>query len=208
VDILIDSSVERVLIPNLIFSSIEAFQHASARYMFPIAIPKGSRLSAQCQAGAASAQGLYVNVILGQSGFAGKMPFGSKVTAYGANIGTTRGINIDPGGTANTPVTVEIDPSIDDEINGLVLGIGGAADFVKTTHTRWAVDIMGGAATEQILIPGILLLFGSAMDLVQPTASIFFPIRIAKGTRLAIRAQSTSITAVDRTFDAVIYGVH
>lgn len=196
---------EQVIVPDLAYGSSSAGLHVGARYFFPISIPSGSRIAMRCQA---STGGKYVRggIHLFAGGFA--QPRGSQVVECYGLAGSTRGTSIDPGGTINTKGTYsQITASLNRKINGLVFGAGNQLNDVRT-FTEWLVDIaIGGADSEQVVVPNIPLCTHTTFDKVVPETTPFLPISIPAGSRIAVRAQCGINDATDRLFDAFVYTV-
>lgn len=178
-----------------------------AQYYFPIAIPAGTRLSARCQC-STGASSLRVSCLLMQQSFLPSQPLG-RVTTYGANAADSGGVQVDPGGTANTKGSYsQIVASTTYDTSALIFAIGNQLNTVRSSQS-WLVDIaIGGAGSETIIIPNVVLGCNTSPDIVCPQTSLLLPISIPAGTRMAARAQSDGIDATDRLFDIIVYGVN
>jgi hypothetical protein len=205
VDILIGASTEAVLIPNLYVGGGTGSISYGTNYLFPLHVPGGSRISARCQASTLSSA-VRVSCLLFSSGFDGFEGYG-KVTAYGANTADSGGVSVDPGGTANTKGAVaQIVAATSDPIEWMQVSFGNQLNTVRSSQS-WLVDIMVGAATEQVLLGNIALNASTSPDVITPQSTPCFPISVAAGERLSAKAQSDGIDATDRLFDVIVYGV-
>lgn len=99
VDIAVGAAAsETIIIPDLIAGNAgtsAGAQNAGHSYYFPIVIPVGTRVAARCQALGVS-DTVDVQVHLLTNPVPGKW-YGQRVTAYGANTGTSSGTSMSPG---------------------------------------------------------------------------------------------------------------
>lgn len=199
-DLLIGDDPEQVIIPDMGIFFRDFSQVAT--FLFPLFVPKGSRLAARMQHNAGLALSGEIQIQL----IAGSLLSGSpacKVIGYGATANSL-GTNIDPGGTANTKSAwVEITSATERDHHWLVIGHTGAD--TSTGNNHWLLDIGIGDATEQVLIPNIGLSNAGALDSPAVQAT-FYPIYVPKGSRLTARAQCSSTTDGDRDLYVRIYG--
>ena len=204
VDIGIGAATEEVLISDLHFMALTNSRENYLVYV-PISVPAGSRLTARCQCQTLSAT-LEVVIILHGGGFL--QPNGlNRCTTYGANTADSGGIGVNPGAVNHTKGAYsEVTASTTNPIKFLIVGFGGQSNAARSNLNE-LVDISVGAATEEVLIPNILLGQNTTMDGVFPKY-IGFPCNIPAGTRLAVRSQiNDAIDATDRQFDVILYGV-
>lgn len=175
-------------------------------FYIPLPIPSGTRIAIQCQAAVASATGLYASLILGAYNLFQGAPF-QRLTTYGANTADSGGISVDPGGVAHTKGAYsQIISSTTNPIYWLGVALGNAGNTIRTAG-QWLIDIaIGGAGSEQIILPDIRAACMSSHDVIEPQF-MWFPVHIPASTRLAVRAQSTITDATDRLFDAILYGL-
>ncbi len=212
VDYLVDIGVgaaasEVVLFPDLYCGGGTGSIVYGAQYLFPCAIPAGTRISARCQASTGSSA-IRVSCLLFGGGFQPSQPL-QRVTAYGVNAADSGGVSIDPGGSANTlPASyTQIVASTTNPICALIVAIGNQNNTTRSSQS-WLVNIaIGAAASEQVIISNYALNCSTSPDIVVPQTSQLLPICIPAGTRLSARAQSDGIDATDRLFDLMIYGV-
>lgn len=210
VDYLIDLAIggagsEQVIAANLIATGGTGSISYGGQYWLPIAIPAGSRLAASCQATTLS-QIIRVSCLLFGQGFAGWSP-GNRVDTYGANTATSGGVSVDSGGTANTKGSYsQITASTNAPMTGLILAIGNQHNTVRSSQS-WLLDVaIGGAGSEQIVLPNLAFNASTSPDIVTPQTYGPLPLSIPAGSRIAARSQSDGIDATDRLFDVVVYG--
>jgi hypothetical protein len=201
VDILIGAATEQVIIPNL-YAISKPGGNASP-YLFPLFVPKGSRLSARCQASTASAT-IEINIVL----VAGTMIAGgsapSWVTEYGA-VALSIGTNIDPGAVADTDSAwVEITAATTMPHNWLAIA-ARFSDIILAASTKWRLNIGIGAATEQVLIPDLHFSAETGND-VPANSVAFLPVFIPAGSRLTAKVRSSVTTDGDRDIWLKLYG--
>jgi hypothetical protein len=198
---------EKVLIPNIIvFKSTGALYLAN--YMFPVAIPKGTRVAIRWQASATGGR-TDLRMTLGGVGFRPSASF-SKVMAWGANLTDSGGTSIDPGGTVETlSAWQEILASTEADCRGLIIGIGNRSNIVRTgAHWHNFQIGVGAAGAEKTLL--LIPQFSAANtgdDALYGNAHGLLPVDIPAGTRLAARVACSINDATDRLFDVVLYGM-
>jgi len=201
------STAESVLIPDML-SSVATGAEAGVAYFFPIFIAQGTRLSAR--AAMSTAGTIRINAHLLQGSF-GASPF-SRVTAYGADVSTSKGTTIDPGATANTkpalPAT-QLVASTGQPIRLMTVACGDNGIFVRTPAANGLLDIYAGAgSSEYALADNIAISFGTSKDQWVPKVPIGnVPIYVPVGTRLSARMQCSGTDATERATDVVVYGV-
>lgn len=198
------SGSEQVIIPDLQVYAATPSPYVNDRYMFPVFIPRGSRLSARCQENFASSAYLDVAVqlIAGNATAAG---VASLVSAYGSTT-NSQGTTVDPGGSANTKGSwVQITAATTRSHNWLTFAAMNYDGFFSAS-LRWLVDIgIGGSGSEQVLIPN-LALCGTALNDMPERQVQGFPVSVPAGERLAVRAQCSATTAGDRVLQVKLYG--
>ena len=201
-DILIGSSTEQVIIPDLYIAAGHN-PNGAPPYLFPIFIPKGSRLSARCQSSTASAT-LDVSLTLISGTMIGNSQPPSWVSAYGA-VASSIGTNVDPGAVADTDSAwTQIVAATDRAHNWLVIA-GRFGDIALGAATRWRLSIGIGAATEQALIPDLHFSADTIAD--SPFGGVVcLPVFIPAGSRLTARVRSSVTTDGDRDIWLKLYG--
>lgn len=212
------SGSEQVLIPNLLVSQSTM---VIPRLVLPIAIPAGSRISARSQDNFGSSVSFISGMLLA-GGFVNPASFNT-ITAYGPNIATSNGVTADAGATANTKGSwAQITASTTRDMRGLILsGIRAVPGTAMAADYANLVDIgVGASGSEQVLIPNIVFqasittggasgspLVLSGLGTLFPRFIPPIPCDIPAGSRLAVRQQSTTTNATDRTSAYAIYGL-
>ncbi len=171
---------EIVIISDLYYCSQSNARMLGTTRFFPIFIPAGTRIAARCQSPNAAAT-LYVGVTLLAQGF---MPSAvmSRVTTYGANETTSRGINVDGGATAHTKSAwVEISASMANpaKLLNITPGFGNAAHGASAV--RYIFDIgIGAVGSEVVIIPDC---FTCGFTYYAIPDWLIFPVSIPAATR-------------------------
>ena len=195
---------ETAIISNLFVpTSSSSGGIAPYKFYFPISIPKGQRISANCQ-NAGATQTMYVHIQLVRGNLNDSVQ-GSGVDTVGAATGTTDGITVNAAGTVNTFGSwTEIVSSSTEAYKGIVVAafkIGGSYTNMKETY-----DIgIGAGGSEEIIVSGHFLVPNS-FEHANHVVSDFIPVQIPEGTRIAARVQADSTNA-DAHLDFIIYGV-
>jgi hypothetical protein len=203
-NILIGASTEAILIPGLAFRAKQLTEGGN-RWLFPVFIPKGSRIAASVQSTGAGATCL-VAVVLFNSGITTHgMP--TNVVHYGGLAGGPGlGTNIDPGAVAHTKAGLtEITAATERDHHWLVL-------TVSNIDTAWGgvakklIDVLIGSSTEAVLVANLAIGGAGTSDKQLPEEVFHLPVFVPKGSRLAVRAQSSSTTDGDRDLYVTIHG--
>lgn len=198
---------EVAIVSNLLFCHAgTSFWASSAQYDIPIQIPAGTRISIRQQAVYNSPSNwLKMSVQMIPLNSFNYSSFQCCDT-YGANTADTGGVEIDPGGTANTKGSwVEIVSATERPVKAMFFSLGAANDYVKSS-CYWAVDVgIGSAGNEVALVQDFNVSIWVSSDQMQPQTSQLFYLDIPEGTRIAARSKCTIITATDRLLDLVCY---
>lgn len=196
---------EKIIVPDLLYE-IGAVGELSVAVLFPISIPAGSRVAGRCQASVASASVRCGAALLG----AGFIPGAglSRVENWGAVPASTSGVSIDPGGTAHTKGAYsELIASTSFDVGALVLAVGYKLQVIGSIQV-WRVDVaIGAAGSEKVILVDVPLTVNSASDQLGLCLVGPFPVNIPAGSRVAARAQSSTIVAAACTIDLAAYGV-
>lgn len=114
---------------------------------------------------------------------------------------------MDPGGTIDTKGTyVQLSAATIAPIRFLNVSVGNRDNATMTTCV-WRLDIaIGGAGSEQVIIPNLLFGVHASGDTIDPT-TYSFPVDIPAGVRLAARTDCSINDATDRLIDVCTYGV-
>jgi hypothetical protein len=195
---------EQIVLPDL-FAHPPGVVGSSPSYLFPVFVPKGSRIAARAQSGA----GGFGNVITSVTLVSGVMLSGgsapAKASAYGATA-SSLGTNIDPGGTADVDSAwTQLTAATDRAHNWIIVsGRFGDGSISIACYFRLSIGI-GGSGSEQILIPELAF---SA----EPTADQSFgmvvglPCYVPAGSRLSARVRCSVNTDGDRDVWLKLYG--
>lgn len=191
---------EQTIISNLMFSGDD--DDFSLSWTLPLFIPAGSRLAVRKQSSVGSSLSAVAYLI-------GKPLFASsglgRMTSYGPNTADSGGVEIDPGGVANTKGSwVQIDASTANPMKMLMMTFSCGEDLSKT-FTSWLFDIaVGSGGSEQVIVENFMLNVGPDEALGGHLGPI--PINIPAGSRIAVRSQCDITGATDRVLDVSIYG--
>ena len=185
---------------NLWIPSSTSSNAAIYTFDFPVAIPAGVRISANCQ-GSSSSKTVDVSLQL-EKGKLGADSL-SVVDTYGAVTATTDGVTVNSGGTINNfGSLVELIASTDESYSGFIIAChkkdGSMTDMSQTYDVA-----IGAAASEEIIFSGHQVR-PDGSERVQGAISPFVGVAIPAGVRIAIRVQSTSTNA-DANMDFIGY---
>lgn len=193
---------EQIIISNYMFEVAGTALWGNIPILFPINIPRGTRIAARHQSDVASSP-LYISASIIAPGFTTPGLLG-RCTTYGAVTATTKGTSIDPGATANTKgAYVQLTASCD-KIRELVLLFGMSQNSVN--EFNWYIDIaIGAAASEQVILSNIPA--RAIYDSFNPFSFGPIPISIPAGNRIAARAQCGVNTATVRIIEVELIGI-
>lgn len=196
------SGSEQILIPDIHYSGVNVVPQIT---VYPVRIPEGSRIAARL-ASAASSNTTSLTAYLIGGGFDGASAR-SCVKTYGAVTADSGGTSVDPGATLHTKgAWSQITASTTAVTKGMIIDIGNQNNTVATAAT-WLFDIgVGGAGSEQVLIPNYRV-SASVNETIQPAWSPVIPVDIPEGSRLAVRSQCNITDATDRLLDVVLHGI-
>lgn len=172
----------------------------------PLYVPSGTQLSGRIAASGASLVAA-VQLIGHASGLGGAPGFSKCFPLFSPS--SSRGVTIDPGGTANTKGSWTQVTSSTSEAAKAILGIiGHAGDVSRAATASMLLDIgIGAGGSEAVLYPDASFSWGATGD--GPLNNIQVPVfacDVPGGSRLAARAQCGITTAGDRTVDLSLYG--
>lgn len=159
-------------------------------------IPASTRLAGRCQSGTGSAT---VDVwLLAQDRALATI---SNPVTYGAVTASSRGTQIDPGGTANTESAyVQYSASSTADASALcVVAAKNSQGDTIAAFQHWRVDVAHGPGGSEVVdITDLTFCCNGTGNHVTPAAQRYPIANIASGTRLAMRAQCSVNTATDR----------
>lgn len=192
---------EQVIVPNiphggLFFSVGPAAFPVSTTILLPISVPKGSRIAARLQSSSGSNGFLVAASLVAADSIA--IPSLSLCRAYGMNVGTSLPNNVDSGGSANTKgAWVELSAALEYATRYMILFAIHTNTAVPAAPNSYYVDLgLGAAAAEAVVVPDLFRRENG--NLVNQTANYPLPVNLAKGVRIAARAQSSTTDAQDR----------
>ncbi len=198
---------ETDIIANLPFQVGGDVTGANCQIYVPYPLPSGTRVSARVQSTTASAT-ISIALLTVSGGVSGLLTSVAAAT-YGANTGTTRGTQVDPGASANTKGSYVELTSATSTVNNIrwLLVMLGAQMNTAQSAANWALDIAtGAAAAEVVAVPDLVFSSGTVFDALLPTCYCV-PVDIPTGTRISARAKCSINDATDRLIDLVVVGV-
>ena len=207
-DVLFDLAVgaaasEQDIVSNL-YMGLRA--NGGGGIFFPILIPAGSRITGRCQSEGSSRTVFITGQLVGKA-FSNVSPFG-RVTTYGANTADSGGVQIDPGGVANTEGSyVEIVASTANPIRQLIIVVGVSGNGALANVSMQVDLAIGAAGSEQNIFDDYMIRGLSSSDEFRPAHGAPLSVSIPASTRLSARAQCDITEATDRLFDIAIYGL-
>ena len=206
-DIAMGAESSEVDIISNILTSQSLSYHLARRYEFPLKIKAGTRISGRSQGEYSGATNFRVSINLLRGSWSYARGF-AVCDTYGANTADSGGVNIDPGGTANTKGSwTEIISSTTRDAKGFNLLVGNGSNFSRTGSAYyWNVDVgIGGSGSEQIIFSNWGMVCHGTSDALFPQTTPFIPVHIPAGSRLSVRAACSGTGSASRLFDAVIY---
>ena len=178
---------ETVLVANIL--TAQDLYGGLGHFYLPIEIASGVRVSARFQAhanGESAGIGLnFLRQIAGEDGW-------TICETWGANTGTTQGVVLSAGGSANNKgAWFELVASSTNNIKSVLIGTSATKGaIVDGNHF---LDIATGAALSEVVVLGdVMFRYESDTDLKYPTLIGAIPLKIDSGTRVSARLQSTS----------------
>lgn len=170
----------------------------------PLRVGSGMYVAVRCKASTGS-HVLNVSMTGSSVGMKGGTGYSRAIALY--TDATSRGVQIDPGGVANTKSSwVQLIASTPASVDSVYVMVGQNADTTRTATATALLDIgVGAASSEFAMIPDLFMRWTTTLD--GPQFNIGpIPCAIPAGSRVTARAQCTDITAGDRTLDVGIIG--
>lgn len=194
---------ESVKIPNLLANNVNNTENYNPFYFeFPLEVPSGTRVALRCQASTASRTitvGVQFVAAGGTSGI-------STFSQHGGDTGSSTGVAVDPGGTANVKGSYSVLTSssaiLAQSITLVLHRVNGTV-----ASLRWCIDLATGAGgAEVVLIPDVRSSQASysATYIGHHPNSFTFLTYIPAATRIAVRASCNVNTATARNFDCQV----
>ena len=203
----IGPATEEILIEGIHFAEDNTdTNHGFYIYEFPVAIPKGSRITAQCQSNSTDADSVNILAEFTVGSFESNVGYGG-IVSYGINAGTSNGTTVDPGTSANTlgAWAELVDPC--EELKGFTLSMGmNARTSVSTNVTIFEVGIgaTGTSGDEVVISEGMSMNKGTFESSSGDTS--FRNVSIPEGARLVIRSQCSDASAGVNLSSVVFHG--
>jgi hypothetical protein len=175
--------------------------------LFPIYIPKGSRVTVQTSAASATdypKMGFH----LFPRGMFGAQGCGQSET-LGVSTGTNRATVIDPGSSANTKgAWTTVGASTGFPYKFMLVFVTFPKEWTSAGGTRrnCMMDIgIGSSGNEVILIPDLYFRVDEWQRCGAPQ-SVTWPVSVPAGARISARCQSEETTIVQREFEVSVIG--
>ena len=168
--------------------------------IYPVFIPKGSRIAMRRQSAVASAS---VNVHLQLFPLRDDRQPPSKLLAIGANAATSQGAGLtNPGSTNTKGAWAEIVASCPMPLQGVVIGVQGKGDVSQ--GGGHLLDIGVGAAGGEVVVIADMYLLANTSEWIHVQWPGPYQIDIPLGARISARFQSTSTTS---GVDVILIGI-
>ncbi len=191
---------EIVIAPNLSFNAWSGSSQGET-YIFPVAIPAGTRIAARAQSDATSSNGCYAAIMCFDSGYTTPIGAGG-LDDVGTNTGNSQLTTVACGTSGAKGSYVQLIASTSRDYAGFLPAFSSHGSFANIL-----VDIaVGGAGSEQIIIPDYYLNETNASTFPGIVSFPFF-IQIPAGTRISARAAASTGSAPS-TFQAAVYGIY
>jgi hypothetical protein len=194
------------LLPDLHAAFAKIGAETNLAINVPIHVAAGALLEARSQS-LAGLQAIDV-LIVGHSANPGGFPgYSRAITLF--TPASSRGINVDPGGTANTKGTwTQLTASSSNEVAAIFGVVGFNSDTARAANAGMLLDVgVGGGGSEFVCCPNLAFAWGTVWD---GPNDVFFqplPVMCPAGTRFAARAQCSVNTDSDRDIDLALYGL-
>jgi len=176
-------------------------------FRIPLAVPAGSRIAARGQSttGSINFQAIVHPV---RSGLFAPPP-GGKIRALCSNTADSGGLQIDPGAVANTYGSwAEVSSSLPADVAAIWLDLGNIQNTALTAQApNFRLDIGIGGAGSEVTIFGPIRFGSDAAAQFGPLPSVWWPLSIPAGTRVAARARAALTDATDRKFDLTVHAL-
>lgn len=200
------AGAEIVVVPNLWVGTQNVVQ---GHVWVPIALPRGVRVAARVQSGAAS-KTFHLALAIASQNYRAPRGLQGAFSAGVATTATTTSTGIDPGLTANSKGGwTELIASTDRVTRWIVLSLHWAG-VARVAETNWLVDVgMGPIGAEQVVVPDIAIVARDANSSNSSSITpllVSMPAYIPLGSRIAVRAQCDA-TSNDRNFGVGLVGL-
>lgn len=180
-----------------------------AAFSFPLSIPAGTRIAARFASN--NGNDTFRLLMLGFQDTYQSAGGGSAVDTLGFNSSLNIGSAVDPGGSANTKGAYSaLAASTSADYAGFFITTDTQnTNGASTVVVQWLIDIaVGPGGSEVIILPNLLQAgFAGTLTTIYLPSQFYFPIAIPAGSRIAARAQCTSIVTPDRVLGVTLYGI-
>lgn len=194
------------LVEDLRFPSLKEAGDRGISVYVPVHVPKGTRLRQRCSAstGTASAQ---ISIIGFSRGLNGEPGYSRCMPLFTSS--SSRGVAIDPGGTADTKGSyTQLIASTSWNVAAMIGIVGHNGDIARAANARMNLDIArGSSGNESNILSDWSLAWGTTRDTPDACVIPCFPVNLPKGSRVTARAKCSLNTAGDRTIDLGLYGL-
>ena len=195
---------ESVIVPNVLLDCARGTGMTDVNIWLPCAVPAGSRLAVRCQeTGGAGTRQVTAEVNGRAGGWNMPASMGSLATNYGANTGTTNGVLIDQGASANAFGSwIQMTASTSRDHNCIVMVMGTDQQISGLGGWYFFQLAVGGSGSEQVVAE-----FQSSSNTndtrLQTNVHTYFGY-VPAGTRLSMRAKCNAAAAGDRHATAIL----
>lgn len=194
-----------IICPDLRLNGIRAGGLLGVAHLLPLRVPAGRQLAFRA---ASSVANLNPRVWICGSSVAvgGGRGFSRMVALYTPQ--TSRGIDVDAGGTVDTlGAWTQLTASVPERIGAISVALGAAGDNARAAVTAVAVDIgIGSSGNERILVPKLGACAEAVGDVFTPNTFGPWGVDVPAGARISARAQCSVNTAGDRVVDVAAWG--
>jgi hypothetical protein len=198
-DMLLDIAIgaaasEQIILPNLMCGWRGPVSEGFAGYYIPLFIPRGTRVSAACQA-AISADTVVVSIfgVSGNSGLPG--PLFTNCDAYGIDSATSSGTSHTAGNSGAESTDANVGGTTSRPYGAVLLGVAGGGTVTSSVGYHWELTIGGTTHAEWYT-------YNTSAEVIHgPMPHCPIGVSIPTGTQLQIQAEASgTATAHDVAF--------
>lgn len=201
------SGSQVVLAPNIVCPYNSGNSSISyVQFLLPMQLPSGVQVWARSACSAASAAGTYVASFSAFDGEYTAEGYGG-VDALGFTAGTLVGTSFTTTGTGAKGSYSQIIASTTRDYGMLAICLDQGTAGLSTSNVVTVDIAIGGAGSEKIIAPDVLLVVNNNYNSGSATSAGPFPVEVPSGSRIAVRGACDSAIAA-LTFGATIYGVY
>jgi hypothetical protein len=196
---------ETIIIPNYFAGQGTINNVNVGGGFFPLAIPAGTRISARSAVSVTGTSFPYCALYGMHGGWL--FPEMGRCEMFG-NAAASRGVVVDPGGTANTKgAWTQIAAATSFNWKAMIVRPGFNATL-GASHPRYQFDIgVGAGGSEVVLIPDLWWSSDRFGSISSDATWGPFLVDIPAGTRISCRVQSNLATVGERELDMAVYGI-